>query len=103
MSQRIKSENHYCAVCDKKLKLKPFHLKRYKGPFTCSRACRGELVKFAYKGRNNPNSKYKSEIEKFFAIRTKDIKRRARNQNIDFNLNNSYLFDLYSRQNGLCY
>ena len=92
-----------CCVCNKQIKLKPYHVKRYKGPFTCSRTCRGSLLKKIYTGTNNPNFKYNDKLEKFLSDRQKAIKLRAKNKNLDFNIPVNYLLNLYNKQNGLCY
>lgn len=92
-----------CIICETPIKLKPFHVKRFKGPFCCSRKCRGEFIKTEYSGQNNPNYKYRNEIQKYFAIRTSDIKRRSNKKQIPFNLNEQFLYELYNKQRGLCY
>jgi dUTP pyrophosphatase len=100
--RKTQNLNTSCEICSIKFKLKPFHKKRYKGPFTCSRKCRGELLKTIYIGNKNPNHKYKDSLHKFFVIRCNDIKNRANRQKLDFNLTPEYLYSLYLKQNGLC-
>lgn len=98
-----KTSSCNCAVCNEPLYLKPFHLKRFKGPFTCSRVCRSKYLKEAYSGSNNPNHKFIGPIEKFFSIRIKDVQRRAKNSNLSFDLTVEYMVNLYNEQKGLCY
>jgi hypothetical protein len=47
-----------CCVCNKDIHLKPYHKKKYKGPFSCSRVCRGIFLKSIYTGKNNPKLGY---------------------------------------------
>jgi dUTP pyrophosphatase len=91
-----------CPVCERQFKIKSSHKKRYKGPFTCSRECRGQLLKNVYRGDKNPNFKYMDSIKKFFSIRTRDVQRRALKKDVPFNLTSDFLYDLYQKQNGLC-
>jgi dUTP pyrophosphatase len=93
----------FCATCNKVLNLKPFHKKRFKGPFCCSKDCRGQLLRSVYRGNSNPNYKYKDGIEKALAYRCKDVERRALKNSIRFDLDPQFLYDLYLKQNGLCH
>ena len=101
IKNRINKTN--CIVCSKEIPLKPYHKKRYKGPFCCSRECRSQFLKIEYKGENNPNNKYTDNLIKFFVNRCKDIKRRAIKYSIPFDLDWEYLKELYDKQLGLCY
>lgn len=92
-----------CPICSTKFHLKPFHKKRFKGPFCCSRSCRGKLLETAYSGENNPHHKYIKDSDRFFAERIQAVKTRARNGNMPFNLEVQDLIDLYDKQKGLCY
>lgn len=91
-----------CKICKKIFNIKPYHKKRYKGPFCCSRKCRGELLKEVYTGNSNPNYKYLDEISKLLAIRCSDIQRRSEKNNIPFDLTPEFLRELFEKQNGLC-
>lgn len=91
-----------CANCGKEFRIKSIHKKKYKGPFCCSRECRGNYIREVYKGNSNPNFKYENEIQKLLSRRTSDIKRRCQEKGIEFNLSENYLYDLYISQNGLC-
>lgn len=92
-----------CAHCNIEFHLKPFHLKRFKGPFCYSRKCRGSFLKTQYLGNNNPNKKYADNIESFFAERFYCIRKRSTKHNIPFNLDIDYMVALYKEQKGLCY
>lgn len=95
--------NFNCPICSIEFHLKPYHVKRYKGPFCCSRKCRGQLIQDTYIGKNNPNYKYINEAQKFFAGKTSDIKKRCLDKNINYNLTQNFLYELYEKQQGLCY
>lgn len=92
----------FCAICGKSFEIKPSHKKRFKGDLTCSRACRVELIREVYKGCNNPNHKYLEDFDKYLAIKLTDIKGRAKQNNLQFDLDHQFLRDLYLAQNGLC-
>lgn len=100
--KKKKGLNYQCEVCNKPIHLKPFHKKIYKGPFTCSKECRGELLKTVYLGNKNPNHKYNDSVSKFLGVRCKDVARRAKSKKLDFNLTPDYLYEMYLKQNGLC-
>lgn len=97
----LKSEDK-CCICNITLKLKPFHKKRFKGPFCCSRSCRAQLLKTYYKGSLNPNFKYSNNLVKFLSNRVKDIKTRCSNK-IKFDLDIDFMLQLYNNQMGLCF
>lgn len=101
MANKVPREN--CPICNSEFYLKPYHKKRYKGPFVCSRKCRGELLKTHYSGKQNPNYRYEDELTKFLAVRVNDIKRRSFEKNIPFDLTVDFMKELYDNQKGLCY
>jgi len=74
-----------------------------KGLSTCSKKCRSSYLKQYYVGHKNPNNKYKTPIEKFFALKYSNLKSSAKKRKLDFNLTPGYLLELFEKQNGLCY
>lgn len=92
-----------CPVCKSPISVKPSAYKKIKGLLTCSKKCRGLYLKTTYKGNNNPNTKYASPIEKYFAEKYQHIKGTAKKRDFDFNLTREYLLELWNKQNGKCY
>jgi len=77
--------------CGNNLWIKATYVKR--NPTAC-RACRAERRKGLFK---------KLPIGyKIWYSRYNELKRRARKENIEFNLNALYLKELYDKQNGIC-
>lgn len=92
-----------CPVCEKQFHLKPFHKKRYKGPFCCSRNCRGKFLETYYIGEKNPNFRFKDSLEKYFYDKLVTLKLRSKKENLDFNLDIDCLINMYNNQKGLCF
>ena len=101
--KKSRDKNETCANCSSKFKLKPYHKKRYKGPFCCSKKCRAEFLVHHYLGNNNPNFKYETGLQRLFAERCADIKGRCLEKSIPFDLNSEYLLSIYNNQKGLCF
>lgn len=101
--KKKKNLNEKCIICSKDIHIKPFHRKKYKGPFCCSKECRFILCKDLYKGNKNPNFKHSNSILKFLITRTRDIKSRSKLKKLNFNLTENYLYEIYLKQNGLCF
>ncbi len=95
--------NKNCPVCNKEIYNKPSVWKKLKGLATCSRTCRGEYLRQYYLGNKNPNSKYKTPIETYFANKTTNIRSSAKKRKLDCNISNNFLLNQFEKQNGLCY
>lgn len=101
--RKSKDKNETCPICFCNFKLKPFHKKRFKGPFCCSRKCRGDFLKTHYAGKNNPNFKYNDSVLKLFKMRCDEIRNRSHKKNIPFNLTADFLYNIFNNQKGLCF
>jgi len=97
------AQSRQCINCDSSVYRKPSFWKRLKGTACCSKKCRGEYLKTAYLGRNNPNSYNKDVIQTFFHNKFMAIKHTAEQRQIEFTLTEQDLLDQFNLQNGLCY
>lgn len=100
---RVAKKESRCVVCEKNFHVKACHRSHLKGEPTCSRECRGELLKTAYSGENNPNFRYLDPLDKFFARKISNIKKSATTRGLSFDLEWEDLRKLYDRQKGLCF
>lgn len=94
-----------CPECGIEINRKPTEFKKLKGLATCSKECRAKYLKTYYKGTRNPNCRYKNEtnIQTFFRTKNQQIKASAKKRNLEYNLDEEYLYNLFELQKGLCY
>jgi len=95
--------NSECPICKTLIINKPSIWKKLKGLSTCSRKCRGEYLRSYYRGNKNPNSKYQTNIAKFFGYKTLEIRSSAKKRKLECNITDNFLELLFNKQNGLCY
>lgn len=95
----------HCIICNTPIKARPSRLERVKTGLSCSRECRAEFMKTAYKGSLNPNYKKTNltTLEIFFNDKINRLRHTAEQRDIEFNLKSKDLENLYNNQNGLCY
>ena len=89
-----------CEECNGLFKVKPSGVKIRK---TCSKRCNAIYQGKKFRALGNPRSLKLNEFEKYFYKKCIDLKRGAKNRNLDFNINYQDLIDIYNSQNGLCY
>ena len=99
-SKKIKTN---CVVCQKDIFYKKSHFIKLKGKPCCSRRCRGKFLETEYLGDKNPNFILSDYLTRFFLNKTKKIKYSAKRRNLEFNLSEDCLLNLYIKQNGTCY
>lgn len=60
--------NVSCFICNSEFHIKPYRLNQIKNEFgiTCSKRCSNKLKENMYKGRKNPNTKYRNLDDDFF-------------------------------------
>lgn len=91
-----------CVNCGKEIKYKKSHFEKTKN-HTCSRTCTGEFRKKLYKGDGNPKSLKLTKYEMYFWSRVKTCQLRAKNKDMNCDIDYKYLQKLFEEQSGKCY
>lgn len=98
-STKIKTN---CIICCKEIFYKKSHFKnrRY---HTCSHSCMAKVKSKIFRGENNPKALKLGTKERLFWDRCQDIKHRSWTKNIEFDLTDDFILEMFEKQKGLCY
>jgi len=91
-----------CSNCGKEIFYKKSHSNKIVNP-TCSRLCMSQYRSKYYVGYKNTNCKNFTALEKVFHNRVTDIKKRAENKKLEFDLTKEDLIKLYNSNGGKCH
>ncbi len=91
-----------CMGCGKITLKRPTYLKSVLYP-ACSNACLGTIrSKYHHRFKNRPKIHSLNLVEKFFWTKLANVRKRAILKSFEYNLDYSFMVDLYNKQNKNC-